>query len=147
MGPWPAGGGPVPPGQPTSAAARLGALPPYGGEGQWAGRPGYRPSGLFPAAPRPTWREGYPAGPGAVAIGVLAGTVWMALLGVLGTTARSYVWWTIAAGLLGGWAALALARLGDRGVAAGVALACGIGVTVSFVVVTVHWVGGHWLLW
>jgi hypothetical protein len=71
----------------------------------------------------------------------------MALLGVLGTTARAYVWWSIAAGLLGWAGSVALAKYGDRGVAAGVAMACAIGVTVSFIVVTAHWVGGHWLLW
>jgi hypothetical protein len=109
--------------------------------------PERRPSGLFPSTPHPTYREPYPAGGGAVAVGVLAGTVWMALLGVLGTHARGYVWWTVAAGIIGWGAALALARFGDRGVAVGVALACAIGVAISFVVVTVEWTAGHWLLW
>ena len=58
-----------------------------------------------------------------------------------------YVWWSVAAGCLGWLAAVALARFGDRGVAVGVAVACAVGVAVSFVVVTVEWAQGNWLLW
>jgi hypothetical protein len=123
-----------------------------GGLAPWPHQPGdfagRRPSGLFPDRSRPTYREPHQAGGAPIAIGVLAGTVWMALLGVLGTSARSYLWWTVAAGVLGWAAALLLARLGDRGVAVGVALACAIGVAIGFVVVTLHWAtDGYWLLW
>ncbi len=109
--------------------------------------PGPAPSGLFPTATRPSYREALRVGGWAVAIGVLAGTAWMGLFAVLGSSGRAYVWWTVTAGVLGALAAAALARLGDRGVAVGVALACAIGVTISFIVVTVRWVGGDWLLW
>jgi hypothetical protein len=136
--------GPQPPGrQPgfPGAPAGFSAAPT-------AGYPQYRPSGLFPAPSRPVYREPFPAGGAAIAVGVLAGTVWMALLGVLGTSARSYVWWTVAAGVLGLLGALLLARLGDRGVAVGAALACAIGVAIGFLVVAVHWANdGYWLLW
>jgi hypothetical protein len=71
----------------------------------------------------------------------------MALLGVLGSDARGYVWWSVAAGCLGWLASVALARFGDRGVAVGVAVACAVGVAVGFVVVTVEWAQGNWLLW
>ena len=109
--------------------------------------PHHRVTGFIPSGHRPTYREPYPAGGLAVALGVLGGTVWMALLGVLGGTARGYVWWTVAAGVLGGLASVALSRFGDRGVAVGVALACAIGVAIGFAVVTVEWMNGHWLLW
>jgi hypothetical protein len=158
--PPPARPAPVGPSQPGPQASYR---QPYGGAyGGPAPTGGYRwdppvapprplpspaPSGLFPTRTRPTYREAYPASGWAIAIGVLAGTVWMALLGVLASSGRAYVWWTVAAGVLGGLVAAALARLGDRGVAVGVALACAIGVAISFIVVTVRWVNGDWLLW
>jgi hypothetical protein len=150
------GAAPLPPLLPPSGYRRPlvtppGPYPPRVGPppGQPAWAPPIAParSGLFPTPPHPTWRESFRAGGWAIVIGVLAGTVWMALLAALASTARSYVWWTVAAGVLGGLAAAALARLGDRGVATGVALACAIGVTISFIVVTVRWAGGDWLLW
>jgi len=153
--PWAAPDDPEPPRHPHVAAFAGTRRPPAAGA---PGLPGYprptpgqlpqhRSSGLFPAPTRPTYREAYPAGAGAVALGILAGTVWMALLGVLGSTARGYVWWSVAAGCLGWLAAVALSRFGDRGVAVGVAIACAVGVAVSFVVVTIEWAQGNWLLW
>jgi len=49
--------------------------------------------------------------------------------------------------LLGWLAAGVLVRFGDRGVAAGVALASGTGVAVAGILVAVRFAGGHWLLW
>ena len=115
--------------------------------------PGRVPSGLFPSkaqppAPvRPTYRELLPVGAGRAAVGVLAGTLWMGLFGLLATSARAYVWSTIIAALLA-WPVLAvLTRFGDRGVAAGAAVSTGFGLAVAGLVVTLRWWGGEWLLW
>jgi hypothetical protein len=71
----------------------------------------------------------------------------MLLFGLLGHSARSYGWWTIGAALAGGVAAAALARSGDRGVAAGVAMSTGVGLAIAMSVVVTRWLGGNWLLW
>lgn len=118
-----------------------------------AGWPGpataHAPSGLFPssAPPRPTYREPHPVRLGEVTLGGAAGTLWMMLIGLLSSGARGYVWWTISAGILAWGSALALARWGMRGIATGVALTSGLGVSIAFVVVIQHWAVGHWLLW
>ncbi|HKT03972.1 MAG TPA: hypothetical protein VJT31_30965 [Rugosimonospora sp.] len=106
------------------------------------------PSGLFPSGPpRPTYREPHPAGAGGVLLGAAATTLWMALFGLLATTARGYAWWTVTAGVIAWLSALALARWGLRGVAAGIAIGAGLGMAIAGVVVVLHWIGGHWLLW
>ena len=126
----------IPPGSTAGLARRAGP--------RWQ-RP---PSGLFPSREkRPVYQEAHPATRGAVALGAAGTTVWMALFGLLGTGARGYVWLTVGAGLLAWVAAVVLVRLGDRGVAAGVALASGIGVSIAGVVVIDYWANGHWLLW
>jgi hypothetical protein len=106
------------------------------------------PSGLFPSGPpRPVYREHRPARTGAVAAGAGAGALWMLLFGLVASGARAYAWWTIAAALVAWLVALLLARFGDRGVAAGVALTSGLGLAIAGVVVFAHLLGGHWLLW
>ena len=111
------------------------------------------PSGRPPARfnrsdmPRPIYREPAPARPGSVLLGVGAGALWMLLFGLLAHSARAYVWWSIAAGAAAWVGALVLARLGDRGIAAGVAIATGLSVAIAFSVVVVRWIGGDWLLW
>jgi hypothetical protein len=107
------------------------------------------PSGLFPASrpPRPTYREPFPIGAGRVAIGILAGTLWMALFGLLATSARAYAWWTIIAALLAWPVLVILLRFGDRGIAVGAAMSTGIGLAVAGFVVAWRWLGGDWLLW
>jgi hypothetical protein len=80
-------------------------------------------------------------------VGGAAGTLWMALFGLLASTARAYAWWTVAAGAVAWVAAFALARFGLRGVAVGVALASGLALALAGVIVTEHWVGGNWVLW
>jgi hypothetical protein len=120
---------------------------------------GHPPSGLFPARashgagpvvggpPRPTYRELLPVTAGKAAIGVLAGTLWMGLFGLLATSARGYLWWTIIAAVLA-WPVLAvLTRFGDRGVAAGAAVSTGFGLAIAGLVVAVQTIGGEWVLW
>jgi hypothetical protein len=104
---------------------------------------------LFPGKTqtRPTYRELLPVSAGRAAIGVLAGTLWMGLFGLLATSARAYAWWTIIAAALA-WPVLAvLTRFGDRGVAAGAAVSTGFGLAIAGLVVTLRWLGGEWLLW
>jgi len=96
---------------------------------------------------RPIYREPLAARPGSVVIGAVAGAVWMLLFGLLGHSARSYCWWTIGAALAAWAGAAALARSGDRGIAAGVAMSTGVGLAIAMSVVVTHWVDGHWLLW
>ena len=118
--------------------------------------PGFAPSGLFPArgaqpgaateVPRPIYRELLPITSGKAAIGILAGTLWMGLFGLLASSARGYVWWTIIAAVLA-WPVLAvLTRFGDRGVAAGAAVSTGFGLAIAGLVVAVRSFGGEWLL-
>jgi hypothetical protein len=118
--------------------------------------PGYTPSGLFPAKPmpgapgpnglpqRPVFRELLPITAGKAAIGVLAGTLWMGLFGLLATSASGYVWWSIIAAVLA-WPVLAvLARFGDRGVAAGAAVSTGFGLSIAGLVVAAQIFSGGW---
>lgn len=97
--------------------------------------------------PRPIYRELLPVTTGKAAIGVLAGTLWMGLFGLLASSARAYVWWTIVAAVLA-WPVLAvLTRFGDRGVAAGAAVSTGFGLAIAGLVVAVRSLSGEWLLW
>ncbi len=106
------------------------------------------PSGLLPnAASRPVYREALPVRAGMVVLGAGAAAVWMLLCGVMPHTARGYCWWTIGGGVVGWAVALVLARFGDRGVAAGVAMSTAIGVAIAMGIVVDRWIGGHWLLW
>lgn len=129
------------------------APPPPGGA-----YAGHRPSGLFPAKQaqgvvgpngamlRPIYREMVPVTAGKAAIGVLAGTLWMGLFGLLATSAQGYVWWTIIAAVLA-WPVLAvLTRFGDRGVAAGAAVSTGFGLAIAALVVIVRGFAGDWPL-
>src|SRR3989442_93525 len=108
---------------------------------------GPRPVSQRRSMPRPIYREPLPARAGSVLLGVGAGAFWMLLFGLLAHNARGYVWWTVAAGIGACAAALVLVRLGDRGVAAGVAIASGLGVAIAFSVVMVDWIHGTWILW
>jgi hypothetical protein len=137
----------IPPPPPQRITLPPGMLPPA--RPPWPGPGTARlPSGLFPSGPpRPTYREPHPARLGAVAVGGAAGTLWMALFGLLAGTARAYAWWTVAAGVVAWLSALALARYGLRGVAVGIALTSGLAIALAGVIVMEHWIGGHWVLW
>jgi hypothetical protein len=102
------------------------------------------PNGVVP---RPIFRELVPVTAGKAAIGVLAGTLWMGLFGLMATSARGYVWWSIIAAVLA-WPVLAvLTRFGDRGVAAGAAVSTGFGLAVAGLVVVVRGFAGEGPLW
>ncbi|WP_083971304.1 hypothetical protein [Actinoplanes awajinensis] len=90
--------------------------------------------------PRPVYREPHPIGAAPVLSGLAAGAVWLILFGSLGRDLVSYAWWTIAAAVSAWLVALVLTLIGDRGVAAGVAIVSGIGLSVALGFVTARWV-------
>ncbi|MEV1289430.1 hypothetical protein [Micromonospora sp. NPDC049679] len=113
------------------------------------------PSGLFPSAPslhavppRPTYREPHPVRPGAIAAGAGATALWLLFFGLLGGSVSGYAWWTLLAGAVAWVVALGLARFGDRGVAAGVAMLTAVGWAIAAIAVAVRWASsGDWPLW
>lgn len=112
--------------------------------------PGPRPpSGLFPSGPpRPTYREPHRVRGGAVSAGFGAAALWMLLFGLLGHGLRGYAWWTVLAGGAAWLLALALARFGDRGVAAGMAVAVGLAGAIGAIAVATRWANtGVWPMW
>lgn len=104
------------------------------------------PSGLFPRErSRPAYREPFPATPIAMFIAVVAGSVWMLMWGLLSQTAAGFLQCMLVAGVAATGVALGLARFGDRGAAAGVAIAAGGGLSLAGLVVIVHVFAGNWL--
>ena len=131
-----------------------GAVPPPGG---WTPGPPSAPppvsrpspSGLFPGQPlRPVYREPHPVGTGAVLAGIGATVVWFALFGSLGRDLLSYAWWTVVAAVTAWAVATVLAIFGDRGVAVGVAVASGFGLSVAAGFVAARWITTvDWPMW
>lgn len=72
---------------------------------------------------------------------------WLLLLGLLATSVGGYAWLTLAASVAAWLCALALARYGDRGVAVGVAITTGLGLSIAFVLVMQRWATIGWPLW
>ena len=107
------------------------------------------PSGLFPGAPpRPVYREPHPVRSGPLFAGLAATVTWFALFGGLAQDLASYAWWTIVAGLSAWLVATVLAVLGDRGVAVGIALASGFGLSIAMAFVAGRWITtADWPLW
>lgn len=108
------------------------------------------PSGLFPSVPpsRPTYREPHPVRGAAVAAGGGAATVWLLVFGLLGPGVVGYLWWTLFAGLVAWLVALVLVRLGDRGVATGIAIVTAGGWSIAAAVLATRWAAaGDWPLW
>lgn|GEM_PF-3132830 len=106
------------------------------------------PSGLFPGPSRPTYREPYPINAGPLLAGLGTGAVWLVLFGALGRDLASYAWWTILAAVSAWAVALVLTVLGDRGVAIGVALASGLGLSIATAFVGARWITtADWPLW
>jgi hypothetical protein len=130
--PWPAAEPPPP-----------GWLPPTAD-----GRPP-GPSGLFPGQPpRPVYREPHPIGAAPLLTGMGAALIWFALFGSIGRDLFSYAWWTVVAAVSAWVVALVLSLFGDRGVAVGVAIAGGIGLSVATGFVAVRWITTNdWPMW
>ncbi|MEU4691810.1 hypothetical protein [Actinoplanes sp. NPDC023714] len=120
-------------------------------QGTWAASPppGYLPPPERPPlASRPVYREPHPIRSGAVLSGLAAATVWLILFGSLGDGLASYAWWTIAATVSAWLVSLLLAVLGDRGVAVGVAVASGLGLSIAMTFVALRWISTYdWPLW
>nr|WP_296073427.1 hypothetical protein [uncultured Actinoplanes sp.] len=114
--------------------------------GQPATRP---PSGLFPGQPqRPVYREPHPVRVASVLAGIGATVIWLALFGALARSLATYAWWTLAAAVTAWIAAAVLSVLGDRGVAVGVALASGLGLSIAAGFVGARWISTYdWPLW
>ncbi len=72
---------------------------------------------------------------------------WLLLFGLLATSARAYIWMTLAAAAAAWLCAWVLMRFGDRGVAAGVAVTTGMGVAVAVGLVVQRWLTAGWPLW
>ncbi|MFB6394415.1 hypothetical protein AAFH96_15035 [Polymorphospora sp. 2-325] len=111
---------------------------------------GRTPSGLFPSRtpPRPTYREPHQVRPGQLAAGLGAGAVWLAMFALLAGDLRGLGWWTIIAGAVAWLVAAVLARHGDRGVAAGLAVAVAVGWGITTTLVALRWAGmSNWPLW
>ena len=74
--------------------------------------------------------------------------VWLAFFGLLGRDLAGYAWWTAGSAAVAWLAALALSRLGDRGVAVGIALVTAFGVGIAATAVAARWATtGNWPLW
>jgi hypothetical protein len=127
--------------------------PPAGARvmpGAWQGalKP---PVFVVPALPRvpirPTYREPLPVRSGRVWAGAGVGSLWMLLFGLQSSSIRAYAWITIFAAVIALGVAGLLARFGDRGVAVGVAIASGIGLSVAGLFGLFQAFSGHWILW
>ncbi|MBN1172299.1 MAG: hypothetical protein JXA67_08995 [Micromonosporaceae bacterium] len=113
-------------------------------QGQPGGYRGYRPPRQVA---RPRYREPLPVRPSRVTLGFVGGLVWMALVGAQPVSFSGYIWATLVGGVLSWAAAVVLAKVGDRGVAAGVAAASAAGVAIATVMIVIRWVDGGWPLW
>lgn len=129
--PWPAAEPPPPGWTPAPADVR----PP--------------PAGLFPPGPiRPVYREPHPITAAPVLAGMGSALLWFALFGALARDLASYAWWTLLAAVSAWLVALILVVFGDRGVAVGVAIIGGVGLSVAMGFVTLRWVeSNNWPLW
>ena len=130
--PWPAAEPPPPGWLPAPADAHPPVSPP-----------------LFPAPPaRPVYREPHPIHAVPLLCGMGATLIWFALFGSIGRDLVSYAWWTVAAAVSAWLVALVLTFLGDRGVAVGVAIVGGVGLSVAMGFVTARWIATNdWPMW
>ena len=103
------------------------------------------PSGL---PPRPVYREAHRIRTAPLLSGIGATTLWFALFGGLGRDLFGYAWWTVGAAISAWLVAALLTVLGDRGVAVGVALASGLGLSIAAGFVAARWITTNdWPLW
>jgi hypothetical protein len=115
---------------------------------------GMAPMGRPPAAPapglppRPVYREPHPIAAGPLMAGVAATVLWFALFGALGRDLLTYAWWTVAAAISAWLVATFLGLFGDRGVAVGVAITSGVGLSIALGLVGARWITtSDWPLW
>ena len=125
------------------------ATPPGGWPQPSVARPPMpTPSGLFPGPTRPVYREAHPVTAAPLLAGIGSTLLWFALFGALGRDLASYAWWTLVAAITAWAVATVLALLGDRGVAVGVALTAGVGLSVASFFVASRWITTYdWPLW
>ncbi|GGM31422.1 hypothetical protein [Micromonospora yangpuensis] len=108
------------------------------------------PSGLFPSAPpaQPTYREPHQVSGAGVAAGGAVAAGWLVLFGLLGSDLTGYARWTLFAGAVAWLTSFVLVRVGDRGVATGIAIVTAGGWSIAAAVVALRWSGtGDWPLW
>ena len=107
-----------------------------------------RPAAPVGLPPRPVYREPHAIGVAPLLAGIGATLVWFALFGSLGRDLAGYAWWTLTAAISAWVVAVVLTVLGDRGVATGVALTAGIGLSTAAGFVTARWISTNdWPLW
>jgi len=107
-----------------------------------------RPPMLPVGPPRPVYREPHPVAAMPLLAGMGATLIWLALFGSLAHDLFSYAWWTVAAAVSAWIVAAVLALLGDRGVAVGVALVAGLGLSVAGGFVAFRWITSNdWPMW
>jgi hypothetical protein len=107
------------------------------------------PSGLFPGLPpRPVYREPHPVAAAPVLSGLGCTLLWFGLFGGLAHDLAGYAWWTVVAAITAWAVALVLTVLGDRGVAVGIAIASGLGLSIAMAFVGARWITTYdWPLW
>jgi hypothetical protein len=94
------------------------------------------------------YREPHRIGAVPLLSGMGATLIWLALFGSIGRDLFSYAWWTVAAAVSAWVVALVLTLLGDRGVAVGVAIVGGIGLSVAMGWVATRWIATNdWPMW
>ena len=99
------------------------------------------PPGLYTGhPPRPVYREPHPIGTAPLLAGMAAAMLWLALFGLLGNNLVTYAWWTVLAAVTAWVVALILTVLGNRGVAVGVAIVAGLGLSIAMGFVTYRWI-------
>jgi hypothetical protein len=79
--------------------------------------------------------------------GASMAAAWLLVAGLLATSAGAYVWLTVVASIVAWVCAVVLVQRGDRGAAAGVALATGLGLAIAAIVVIQRWTTSGWPLW
>ncbi|MCA2215777.1 hypothetical protein [Jidongwangia harbinensis] len=102
-----------------------------------------------PARPaHPIYREPHPVTAAPLLAGIGATALWFALFGAIGRDLFSYAWWTVVAAVSAWVVAAVLTVLGDRGVAVGVAVTSGVGLSVAGGFVAFRWITtSDWPMW
>jgi hypothetical protein len=80
-------------------------------------------------------------------VGAAMTGAWLTLVGLLATSARGYLWFTLLAAGFAWLCAALLVRFGDRGVAVGIAIMNGAGVSIVVCLVVERWITTGWPLW